>query len=225
MVAKITFPKRIAAALNYNEAKVQKGVVVCLFATNYLQDAGNMNFHQKREGFERLNALNDRATAKTVHVSINFSPTDTLTESRLLHIASAYMERIGFGKQPYLVYQHRDAGHPHLHIVSTAIRSDGSRINTHNIGRNQSETARGKSNLVPVWSRQPDAVAVRLAPSRLMRKSDSRQGRNKAIHRRYGEHRFQPVQIRLPARIQCGTEAVQRRRRQGKTDAFTGRGN
>ncbi|WP_264829981.1 relaxase/mobilization nuclease domain-containing protein, partial [Klebsiella aerogenes] len=30
----------------------------------------------------------------------------------------------------------------HIHIVSTTIKSDGSRINTHNIGRNQSEKAR-----------------------------------------------------------------------------------
>jgi hypothetical protein len=52
------------------------------------------------------------------------------------------MEKIGFGKQPYLVYEHFDAGHPHVHIVTTNIREDGSRINTHNIGRNQSSKAR-----------------------------------------------------------------------------------
>ena len=52
------------------------------------------------------------------------------------------MEKIGFGQQPFLVYKHEDAGHPHIHIVSTTIKEDGSRINTHNIGRNQSEKAR-----------------------------------------------------------------------------------
>jgi hypothetical protein len=52
------------------------------------------------------------------------------------------MEKIGFGEQPFLVYKHEDAGHPHIHIVSTTIKNDGSRINTHNIGRNQSEKAR-----------------------------------------------------------------------------------
>ena len=52
------------------------------------------------------------------------------------------MERIGIGNQPYLVYQHHDAGHPHIHIVSIKVREDGSRIDTQNIGRNQSEKAR-----------------------------------------------------------------------------------
>ncbi len=52
------------------------------------------------------------------------------------------MDKIGFGEQPYLVYQHHDAGHAHLHIVTTSIQSDGKRIDTFNIGKNQSETAR-----------------------------------------------------------------------------------
>jgi hypothetical protein len=142
MVAKITIPKSIEAALNYNEKKVQKGNAVCLHASNYLKDAREMNFYQKLNGFERLNSLNERATTKTLHVSLNFDPSEKLAENKLLQIASDYMQRIGFGQQPYLVYKHEDAGHPHIHIVSTTIKADGSRINTHNIGRNQSEKAR-----------------------------------------------------------------------------------
>jgi Relaxase/Mobilisation nuclease domain len=142
MVAKITTPKSIEAALNYNEKKVQKGNAVCLQAANYLNEAKAMNFYQKLNGFERLNSLNERATTKTLHVSLNFDPSEKLAENKLLQIASDYMTKIGFGEQPYLIYKHEDAGHPHIHIVSTTIKADGSRINTHNIGRNQSEKAR-----------------------------------------------------------------------------------
>jgi hypothetical protein len=142
MVAKITIPKSIEAALNYNEKKVQQGVAVCLHAANYLSEANSMNFYQKLSGFERLNSLNERATTKTLHVSLNFDPSEKLAESRLLQIANDYMAKVGFGEQPYLIYKHEDAGHPHIHIVSTTIKPDGRRINTHNIGRNQSEKAR-----------------------------------------------------------------------------------
>ena len=142
MVAKITILKSIEAALNYNEKKVQKGQAECLFAGNYLTEAKNMNFHQKLAGFDNLNILNDRAATKTLHVSLNFDPLEKLSHNKLSEIASLYMEKIGCGEQPYLVYQHHDAGHPHLHVVSTIIQQDGSRINTHNIGRNQSEKAR-----------------------------------------------------------------------------------
>lgn len=142
MVAKITIPKSIDAALNYNEKKVQKGKAICLHAANFLKDAKQMNFYQKLAGFERLNSLNERATTKTLHVSLNFSPSEKLQDEKLLKIAELYMNKIGFGEQPFVIYKHEDAGHPHIHIVSTTIKADGSRINTHNIGRNQSEKAR-----------------------------------------------------------------------------------
>jgi len=142
MVTKITIPKSIEAALNYNEKKVQKGTAQCLYAGNYLNEANKMNFYQKLDGFETNNRLNKMATTKTLHVSLNFDPSEKLSESKLVEIAGVYMEKIGFGEQPFLVYKHEDAGHPHIHIVSTTIQNDGSRINTHNIGRNQSEKAR-----------------------------------------------------------------------------------
>jgi hypothetical protein len=142
MVAKITIPKSIEAALNYNEKKVEKGAAECLHAANYLSEAKNMNFYQKLNGFEMLNNLNSRATTKTIHISLNFDPSEKLSNDKLIEVANVYMEKIGFGQQPFLVYKHEDAGHPHIHIVSTTIKADGSRINTHNIGRNQSEKAR-----------------------------------------------------------------------------------
>ena len=142
MVAKITIPKSIEAALNYNEKKVQKGTAQYLHAANYLSEAKNMNFFQKMDGFEKHNRLNKMATTKTLHVSLNFDPSEKLSNSRLIEVANVYMEKIGFGEQPFLIYKHEDAGHPHIHIVSTTIKEDGSRINTHNIGRNQSEKAR-----------------------------------------------------------------------------------
>ena len=74
MVAKITFPKRIEAALNYNEQKVQKGNAFCLHAQNYLDEVCNLNYYQKLNGFQRLNKLNDMASTKTLHVSLTSCP-------------------------------------------------------------------------------------------------------------------------------------------------------
>lgn len=142
MVAKITFPKNIQAALNYNEKKVQNGTAECLYASNFLREAKDMNFYHKLNGFENLNILNRRAITKTLHVSLNFDPREKISDDNLITIASVYMQKIGFGQQPFIIYKHEDAGHPHIHIVSNTIKEDGSRINTHNLGRNQSEKAR-----------------------------------------------------------------------------------
>lgn len=142
MVAKITCPKSIIRALNYNEQKVQKEKAECIYAGNFLLDAGEMNFHDKLNRFQSLIELNKTATTNTLHISLNFDPSEQLERKTIVQIASAYMEKIGFGEQPYLVYQHKDAGHPHIHIVTTSIQESGKRIDTFNIGRNQSETAR-----------------------------------------------------------------------------------
>lgn len=142
MVAKVTVPGSIKRALNYNEQKMQQGKAECIYAHNYLKDAENMNFYEKLQQFESLIALNQRAETNTLHVSLNFYPSEKFSNQKLTEIATMYMENIGFSEQPYLVYQHTDAGHPHIHIVSTNIKKDGKRISLHNIGRNQSTKAR-----------------------------------------------------------------------------------
>lgn len=131
----------MVAALNYNEKKVNKEVASCLHAANSLKTAEEMNFYQKQQLLERHHDLSEAQT-KTMHISLNFDPSEKLSKEKLVKIAEEYMEKIGFGNQPYLVYQHQDAGHPHIHIVTSLIRENGSRMPTHNIGRSKSEPAR-----------------------------------------------------------------------------------
>ena len=142
MVAKITIPNSIKRALNYNEQKMKEGVAECIYAHNFLKDAERLNFYEKLNRFEKLISLNKRASTNTVHISLNFGVDEKIERSKLAEIASVYMEKIGFAEQPYLVYQHLDAGHPHIHIVTTNIQKDGRRISLHNLGRNESTKAR-----------------------------------------------------------------------------------
>ena len=148
MVAKITIPHSILRALNYNELKVQKGVAECLHAENFLKEAPQMNFQEKLHRFENLIALNKRATTNTVHLSLNFDVSEKLERKKLVEIAKVFMQKIGFGAQPYLIYEHRDSGHPHLHIVSTNIQANGKRISLHNIGRNEVNRARKEIEII-----------------------------------------------------------------------------
>ncbi|OLY94491.1 relaxase/mobilization nuclease domain-containing protein, partial [Cnuella takakiae] len=166
----MSFPKRLHDALNYNEQKVAKGVAHLLQASGYLCKPMELSYYQKAAALELRNSLAEKATSQTIHISLNFSPQDRqLDAAMLISIARDYMQGIGFGKQPYLVYQHQDAGHPHLHIVSTTIQKDGSRIPTHNLGKVQSSKMRveleAKYNLVPARGRTlPEAVPSILGP-------------------------------------------------------------
>lgn len=143
MVAIIKTGRSIERILNYNENKVKIGVAKCIGEKNFILGKDEMNTKMKLNFFQKQIELNERATRNSVHISLNFDPSEAaLTSDKLMDIANTYMTKIGFENQPYLVYQHHDAGHPHIHIVSTKIQSDGKRIDMHNIGRNQSETAR-----------------------------------------------------------------------------------
>ena len=129
-------------ALNYHEQKVQKGKAELLLAENFLPEKDRLNFYDKLHRFNDQMERNTRAKTKLLHVSLNFDPSENLSKKELVQIATDYMNKIGFGDQPYLVYRHEDAGHPHIHILTTTIQQDGERINTHKIGENQSEKAR-----------------------------------------------------------------------------------
>jgi hypothetical protein len=143
MVAIIKTGHSIHNIFNYNENKVKQGVAVCIGEGNYPVDVDKMNGTMKLNRFLKQLALNDNVKRNSVHISLNFDSSEiNLSKEKLMEIAKTYMEKIGFEQQPYLVYQHHDAGHPHIHIVSIKVKADGSRIDMQNIGRNQSETAR-----------------------------------------------------------------------------------
>lgn len=142
MVAVIKTGHSLHRILNYNENKVREGKAVCMGAENYGMDAPKLTFTQKLNRLVRQAAMNRNVARNSVHISLNFDPSERLAEEQLKEIAAAYMEKIGFGEQPYLVYQHFDAGHPHIHIVTLKVKPDGTRIDMHNIGRHPSEKAR-----------------------------------------------------------------------------------
>ncbi|WP_018612535.1 relaxase/mobilization nuclease domain-containing protein [Segetibacter koreensis] len=142
MVARIKRTQSLSRSLNYNEKKIEAGVAECIQAANYPKDLERLNFYDKLHRLEHQAQLNERVKANSVHISLNFHESDQLNKERLSAIAETYMKEIGFEQQPYLIYRHYDAGHPHIHIVSTNIQSDGSKIEMNNIGRNQSEVAR-----------------------------------------------------------------------------------
>ena len=138
MVAIVHNSGSLRNALHYNENKVAKGVADCIHSINFPKDTEQLTLRDKLNRLQNLALLNQRTKINSVHISLNFDSSDLLDTEKITSIAEVYMQRIGFGEQPYLVYQHHDAGHPHIHIVTTNIKSDGKRIMLHNLGSNLS---------------------------------------------------------------------------------------
>ncbi|MBD3748610.1 MAG: relaxase/mobilization nuclease domain-containing protein [Sphingobacteriales bacterium] len=143
MVAVIKPGHSMHRIFNYNENKVKEGVAECIGAENFPLNADEMSLKIKLGYLLKRTELRENVKRNSVHISLNFDPSEThLSKEKLMGIANVYMQKLGFGEQPYLVYQHHDAGHPHIHIVTTNIQPNGNRIDLHHLGIRKSEPAR-----------------------------------------------------------------------------------
>lgn len=164
MVAIIRQGKSIRATFFYNENKIKEGEAECFMAENYPLDLAQISGQDRLKMLEKMASLN-KSIVNCLHVTLNFDPSEDLSRQQLEQISMEYMDRIGFGNQPYLVYQHYDAGHPHIHILSTNIRMDGRAISFNNLYK-ISEPARKdiEKKFGLVQAEGKNAIAYELKP-------------------------------------------------------------
>jgi hypothetical protein len=132
MVTVMKFGKALRDPFRYNENKVAIGMAQFIHSANYGKDTNQLSGKDRITRLKKQAILNERATLKSVHITLNFDPSEKIDKDTLQQIVDGYMKRIGYAAQPYIVYRHTEAGHPHVHIVTTNIRPDGTRIHTHN---------------------------------------------------------------------------------------------
>lgn len=80
------------------------------------------------QAFEPYMALNSHVRKPVIHISLNPSPKDILSEEQMTLLAQEFMEKFGYGNQPYIVWLHEDIDRKHMHIVSVRINEQGEKI-------------------------------------------------------------------------------------------------
>ena len=129
MIAKIGKGSNMYGAILYNQQKVEaeNGSVLLL---NKIPDTIDEKYSVAyfNKCFEPYLSANIK-TEKTVrHISLNPDPTDKVSDEQFTEMAQQYMERMGYGNQPYIVFKHTDIDRTHIHIVSTCVDIDGKKI-------------------------------------------------------------------------------------------------
>ena len=126
MVAKISIGSSLYGVLAYNAQKVNAGEGK-LLAVNGVFDActGKIDLARTFKDFDSLLPKGIRTEKPVLHVSLNPHPDDRLTDTEMENIAREYMEEMGYGSQPYMVFKHEDIDRHHLHIVSLRVDADG----------------------------------------------------------------------------------------------------
>ena len=130
MIAKISATENLGGAIGYNFKKVEKGEASILLAAELYQDKEGT--YTMAEVFADMQALipeKCRTKKMVFHCSLNPHPDEKLSDETLIQIAKEYMEALGYGKQPYIVFKHNDIAREHIHIVSLRVDSRGQKIN------------------------------------------------------------------------------------------------
>ena len=130
MIAKISATENLGGALGYNFKKVEKGEASILLAAElYQSNDGNYTMEDVLADMQALIPKKCRTKKTVFHCSLNPHPDEKLSDETLMQIAKEYMEALGYGKQPYIVFKHNDIAREHIHIVSLRVDSRGQKIN------------------------------------------------------------------------------------------------
>ena len=130
MIAKISATENLGGALGYNFKKVEKGEASILLAAElYQSNDGNYTMEDVLADMQALIPKKCRTKKTVFHCSLNPHPDEKLSDETLMQIAKEYMEVLGYGKQPYIVFKHNDIVREHIHIVSLRVNSRGRKIN------------------------------------------------------------------------------------------------
>ncbi|MCM1141228.1 MAG: relaxase/mobilization nuclease domain-containing protein, partial [Muribaculum sp.] len=171
MVAKIFLGNSLYGALNYNGEKLNKEKGKLLDSNKIFNDgSGKLDIHRAFEDFNRWMPAHTKTERPMMHISLNPHPDDRLTDTEYAQLAHEYMEKMGFGDVPYLIFKHEDIDRHHIHIVALRVRPDGSAISDQNNFYHSKDICRElekKYGLKPAERQRitPDMPIVKLDPN------------------------------------------------------------
>ncbi|MDC2421728.1 conjugal transfer protein MobB [Bacteroides ovatus] len=90
--------------------------------------SGNVPVENCVQAFEPYIALNSHVRKPVIHISLNPYPKDILSKELMTVLAQEFMEKFGYGNQPYIVWLHEDINRKHMHIISVRIDETGEKI-------------------------------------------------------------------------------------------------
>lgn len=130
MVAKISIGSSLYGALSYNGMKMNRDEGRVLGANKIMLPAdGHIDIARMVENFNLFMPKTGRTKKPVLHISLNPHPDDKLTEQQYEILAREYLDKLGFGEQPYIIYKHMDIDRHHIHIVTVNVNEQGKRLN------------------------------------------------------------------------------------------------
>ena len=129
MIAKIGRGSNLYGALAYNQLKVEKENGQILFTNRMIETPNGLySVTQLARSFEPYLIANRNTEKSTLHISLNPDPKDNVSDEKFKLMAQKYMQEMGYGEQPFVVFKHTDIDRTHIHIVSVCVNEEGKKI-------------------------------------------------------------------------------------------------
>ena len=130
MVAKISIGSSLYGALAYNGEKINESRGRILGSNKVvIPPDGHARIAQMVEDFKSFMPKMGRTKKPVLHISLNPHPDDRLTDQDFEILAREYLDKLGFGDQPFVIYKHEDIDRHHIHIVTVNVNEQGKRLN------------------------------------------------------------------------------------------------
>ena len=116
-------------AVAYNTGKMDRNKGELMKVANFgtLHGLGLLRPQDYKQYLKMVSATNKSVTKPQLHVAISAGGR-SYDKHELTEIATQWLERMGYGKQPYLIIFHKDTSNNHIHIVSTRVDKQGKKI-------------------------------------------------------------------------------------------------
>lgn len=131
MVAKINRGASLYGAIAYNQQKVGDSHARIISGNRMvadITDSPERLMQRTMWAFESYLLANRNTEKPILHISLNPSPEDKLTDAQFANLAKEYMDKMGYGDQPYhCIYArgHRPSAYPHrFHLRERERRKD-----------------------------------------------------------------------------------------------------
>lgn len=129
MVAKISIGSSLYGALTYNSEKINEAKGRVLGANKIvLPTDGDIRIGAMVDNFKAFMPKMGKTKKPVLHISLNPHPDDKLTDQDFEILAREYLDKLGFGEQPYIIYKHEDIDRHHIHIVTVNVNEQGKRL-------------------------------------------------------------------------------------------------
>ena len=139
MIGKISTGKSFRGCLNYlHEGRLQQSKALQEIEQEKKQAqviCYNQCFGNKKELIQQFNEvwyLNPKLSKPVLHASLSFAHSDQLSNQDKIDIGKQMAKNFGFENNQYVVIEHADRQHQHLHIVANRVGYDAKTVSDSN---------------------------------------------------------------------------------------------